>query len=96
MVGAGIILHTESQGGFPDLPLSHPKIDQRLAVPEQGVMAHLQTWATGVCCLCLLSCLSTEENERLAESEAALEKIKPEVQSSVRENVPLSGLFDSY
>lgn len=59
-------------------------------------MAHLQTWATGVCCLCLLSCLSTEEKEKLEESEAALEKIKPEVQNSVRENVPLSGLFNSY
>lgn len=95
MVGPGEILHTEGQGGYPDLPLSHPKTDQRLTVPEQGVMAHLQTWATGVCCLCSLSYLSTGE-ERLEASEAALENKEAEVQSSVRENVPLSGLFNSY
>lgn len=48
VVGAGEILHAESQGSFPDLPLSHPKIDQKLTAPEQGVTAHLQTWAMEV------------------------------------------------
>lgn len=92
VVRAGDLLHAEDQGGFLELSLSHPEIEQSLTAPQR------ESWPLhrpGL--LFLLAQLShTDTEERLETSASIAGEKELEVQRFAKRNAPLSGLFNSY